>query len=175
MNARKIVVTALLALFVVALAATGAQAAKGGGGKPPKDPTAAPTPEPTEVPAGGGSLGEMHVDFMVVTYGSTQDTYGVCRAAIVDSDGNRIDGVQVTFDTTDPFVGTNTVTQTLGENGDQARLEQRRRERYSCGKRGIPQTFSCTVTDVYHVDYNYAPELNLETTDSDTCLDDPVG
>lgn len=150
-------------------------AAKGGKGKPTQVPTA--TPEPTEVPPGGGSLGDMYVSWVTVTYGSTQDTYGHCKAGIVDANGMLIEGAEVTFEVTDPWAGfysATTVEQTPGLGNIFAAFTLRSRERYSCGKRGIPETWTCTVTDVYHFDYTYAPELNLETSDSDTCSDGPV-
>lgn len=147
-----------------------------GGGKPTEVPTA--TPEPTEVPPGGGALGDMHVSFLTVTYGSTYDTYGTCNAGIVDSDGQWIDGAVVTFEVTDPWAGTysaTTMEQTPGLGNIFASIGFRSRERNSCGKRGIPENWTCTVKDVYHFDYTYAPGLNSATTGSDTCTDGPVG
>jgi hypothetical protein len=159
---------AFLAAVLIATSALAAPLAKKGGGNGGGGGGGG-GPQPTATPEPCSGCPEMHVDFMVVTYGSTQDTYGVCRASIVDEFGSSIDGVDVTFDLSEPFAGQYTVTQVLGQNGDQARLEQRRRERYSCGKRGIPETMTCTVVGVYHPDYTYTPSLNNETTDSDSC------
>lgn len=137
-------------------------------GKPPKGPTA--TPVPTAVPCSG--CPEMHVSFVVASYGSTQDTYGICRAGIVDGNGDLLEGVDVTIAMTDPFAGQYTATTmelNPGLGNYQARIEQRNSKRYSCGKRGNPETMTCTVVGASHPDYSYTPGLNVQSSDTDSC------
>ena len=148
---------------------------RGGGGKPPKNPTA--TPEPTATPVGCVGCPEMHVSFITVSYGSTQDTYGSCRVGIVDASENLLEGVEVTMELTAPFAGQyvdTTVERNPGYGNYQAQVVQRKSGRNACGKRGNPETMTCTVVGVYHPDYTYTPSLNVETSDTDSCADGPV-
>ncbi len=73
---------------------------------------------------------------------------------------------------TAPFAGEYTAVtqeQTPGVGNIYARVEKRKKGRYACGKRGNPTEMTCAVVDVSHFDYTYAPELNVETTETDRC------
>lgn len=140
-----------------------------GGGKPPTAPTA--TPEPTPVPCTG--CPEMHVSVVVASYGSnSNDTYGSCRAAIVDAGGNLLEGVDVTIEKTDPWAGQYTGTTFELDPGlanYQVRIVHRKPDKNACGKRGNPETMTCTVVGAYHPDYTYTPGLNVQSSDTDSC------
>lgn len=143
----------------------------GHGGGPGAGPT--PTPEPTPIPCEG--CPEMHVAFLVTSYGSTSnDTYGSCRAGIVDAAGSLLEGVDVTFEMTAPWEGqytTTTVELNSGFGNYQAQVVNRKPDKNACGKRGNPVTMTCTVVGVYHPEYTYTPALNLETSETDSCND----
>jgi hypothetical protein len=175
MTRKSIALTALASLIAVSIAAVGAPAGPGGiasAARPPKAPTATPTtapqPTPTAVPC--TDCPEMHVLVMHVAGWTVQGgTKANCRVFIEDGEGNLIDGAAVDIAWSGAVSGTDTkLTMPHPELGQDTPSAVFTSPKGPACKGGNPSVvYTCTVTNVSHRDYTYAPELNNETTDSD--------
>ena len=139
---------------------------RGGGGKPPKNPTA--TPGPTAAPQGCLTCPPMFVRSIVVgaNENPSGSTYATCRVVMFDEAGNQLEGINVLHewsgsasgtevDVTSPHPPYATSTWITVDNGPK------------CKGKNPSQIYTCTVLDAWSSDYTYEPASNWETSDSD--------
>ena len=155
----------ITSLLVGELFSMSVQAGKGGGGKPPKDPT--PVPEPTAVPC--DDCPAMHLSVVNAVY--FEEGSGLrqaCNVEVRDAMGAQVDGADVTAVMTGDWEATLTETTADQGNSDFYAVFGPRDRNGRCGKKGLG-SFTCTVTDVTHSDFTYVPASNTEDSETQSC------
>lgn len=147
---------------------------KGKGKKPTATPTAVvdptATPEPTATQEPCTSCPQMYVDVVNVNAWSQSRTVGAgCLVRIRDTAGSPVASAIVTIQWSGIHSGIDSGETIVQSDGDTYARILTPTLGHRCNRQG-PAVFTCSVTDVEKDGHEYAPALNLETTDSeDAC------